>query len=56
MSCSPKAEQIVGRQRGGDDDLRAGMLVSIGRQYSSQDEEGRAQQVLEDAYALSRTW
>ena len=50
-----QAEKIVGRQRGGNDALRAGMLVSIGRQYLHQDEEGRGREVLREAYVLSRT-
>ena len=49
-----QAERIVGRQRGGNDALRADMLVSIGRQYLLQDEQGRGGEVLQEAYDLSR--
>ncbi len=48
-----RAEQILARQRGADAD-RVALLVSIGSQYSTQDEAAKARRVLEDAYKLSR--
>ncbi len=48
-----RAEHIVERQHTTDAD-RVELLVSIGRQYASQDEEGKARRVLEQAYSLSR--
>lgn len=47
------AEHIVRRQQG-DDTTRAEMLISIGRQYTVQDEYQKARSLLEEAYALSR--
>jgi eukaryotic-like serine/threonine-protein kinase len=49
-----RAERIVARQRT-DDDIRVGLLVAIGRQYWSQDEDDRARHVLTNAFSLSRT-
>ncbi|HVP50633.1 MAG TPA: serine/threonine-protein kinase [Terriglobales bacterium] len=48
------AEHIVGRQRG-DPTTRAELLISIGRQYTVQDNYEKARRLLEEAYALSRT-
>lgn len=48
-----RAEQIVERAHGSDAN-RVELLVSIGRQYASQDEEAKARRVLEQAYQLSR--
>jgi serine/threonine-protein kinase len=48
-----RAEHIVARQRGTNND-RVELLTSIGRQYTTQDEDARARPVLEQAYRLSR--
>jgi len=48
-----RAEHIVERQHGGDVN-RVDLLVSIGRQYWSQDEAGKARRLLTQAYDLSR--
>jgi serine/threonine protein kinase len=48
-----RAEEIVERQRG-DNASRVDLLVAIGRQYASLDEDSKARQVLEEAYQLSR--
>ena len=48
-----RAEQIVLRQHGTDAN-RVELLVSIGRQYSSRDEDAKARRMLENAYRLSR--
>jgi serine/threonine-protein kinase len=48
-----RAERIVKRQRGGDDSSRVDLLISIGRQYTVQDEYGKARSLLEEAYQLS---
>jgi eukaryotic-like serine/threonine-protein kinase len=48
-----RAEQIVERQHGTDAD-RVELLVSIGGQYSGEDEAAKALRVLEHAYRLSR--
>jgi eukaryotic-like serine/threonine-protein kinase len=48
-----RAEHIVDRQSG-DVASRAELLVAIGRQYATQDEDGKAAAVLTRAYALSR--
>jgi eukaryotic-like serine/threonine-protein kinase len=48
-----RAEHIVQRQRG-NDTSRVGLLISIGRQYWTQDEDARATRLLQEAYALSR--
>ena len=48
-----RAEQIVNLQRG-DNASRVELLISIGRQYHSQDEDAKARRVLEEAYQLSR--
>jgi len=49
-----RAEHIVGRQRH-DDANRAELLVSLGRQYQIQDEDGKARALLAEAYRISRT-
>lgn len=48
-----RAEQIVRHQNGASSD-RIDLLVSIGRQYSSADDDGKARPLLEEAYALSK--
>ena len=47
------AEHIARRQQG-ESATRAEMLISIGRQYTVQDEYQKARGLLEEAYALSR--
>jgi tetratricopeptide (TPR) repeat protein len=49
-----RAERIVARQRGDALGDRAELLVSIGRQYQSQDEDTKAQRLLAEAYELGR--
>ncbi len=49
-----RAEEIVQRQRGGNDSSRVELLISIGRQYYAQDEDASANRVLGEAYRLSR--
>ena len=49
-----RAERIVARQHG-DEDIRADMLVALGRQYELQEENERALRLLEDAYTRSRS-
>jgi serine/threonine-protein kinase len=49
-----RAEGIVKRQRGADDTSRVDLLISIGRQYTVQDEYAKARALLEEAYRLSR--
>jgi eukaryotic-like serine/threonine-protein kinase len=48
------AENILARQRNADDTSRAELMVVIGDQYSTQDEDAKARRVLEAAYKLSR--
>ncbi len=48
------AENILGRQRTADDTSRVELMVVIGDQYSTQDEDAKARRVLEAAYKLSR--
>ena len=48
-----RAEHIVERQNG-DTASRVELMIAIGRQYGSQDEEARARGILEQAYRLSR--
>src|SRR5216683_345613 len=48
-----RAEQVVGRQRGSDDVTRVELLMSIGRQYTVQEEYGKARPLLEQAHALA---
>jgi serine/threonine protein kinase len=49
-----RAERMVKRQRGADDATRVDLLISIGRQYTVQDEYAKASSLLEEAYGLSR--
>ena len=48
-----QAEQIVARQNGTGNSTRVDLLVSIGRQYWSQDQDAKARRSLEEAYRLS---
>ena len=49
-----RAEGIVDRQQANTEENRVEMLIAIGRQYESRDEEGKARQLLARAYELSR--
>jgi serine/threonine-protein kinase len=49
-----RAEGLVERQHGGDPVTRADLLISIGRQYWSMDEDGKSRRVLTRAYDESR--
>jgi serine/threonine protein kinase len=49
-----RAERVVGRQHGGNDADRVELLISIGRQYTVQEQYERARQLLEEAHKLSR--
>ncbi len=49
-----RAEGIIKRQGGGDEATRVDLLISIGRQYTVQDEYAKARSLLEEAYQLSR--
>jgi serine/threonine protein kinase len=49
-----RAERVVARQREADNTERVELMVSIGSQYSMQDDETSARRVLEEAYKLSR--
>src|SRR5262249_6583942 len=49
-----RSESIVKRQRSHDDVTRVDLLISIGRQYTVQDEYAKARPLLEEAYRLSR--
>ncbi len=49
-----RAEHIVARQHGTNDPNRVELMVSIGEQYTEQDEAASARRVLEEAYRLSR--
>ncbi len=49
-----RAEHIVGRQRGDTDASRVELLISIGRQYWTLDEDDKARRILEAAYSQSR--
>jgi len=49
-----RAENIVARQRTPDDAYRVELMVNIGDQYSTQDENGKARRILENAYRVSR--
>jgi serine/threonine-protein kinase len=49
-----RAEGVIKRQRGADDATRVDLLISIGRQYTVQDEYAKARSLLEEAYRLSR--
>jgi tetratricopeptide (TPR) repeat protein len=50
-----RAEHVVGRQQDKHDPNRIDILIAIGRQYSTQDEDANARRVLTDAYGLSRS-
>jgi len=49
-----RAEQLVSRQRGADEANRVELLISIGRQYTVQDEYAKARRLLEQAHTLAR--
>jgi serine/threonine-protein kinase len=49
-----RAQHIVERQHSVSDPNRVRLMISIGRQYTEQDEGSSARLVLEDAYRLSR--
>jgi eukaryotic-like serine/threonine-protein kinase len=49
-----RAQAIIKRQRGRDESTRVDLLISIGRQYTVQDEYAKARALLEEAYRLSR--
>jgi serine/threonine-protein kinase len=49
-----RAERIVERQRGDAPGDRAELLVSIGRQYQTQEEDAKARRLLAEAYELAR--
>jgi tetratricopeptide (TPR) repeat protein len=46
------AERILDRQRGGTDENRAEILIALGQQYLSLDEDAKARQLLDRAYGL----
>ncbi len=48
-----RAHQIVDRQHG-NDASRVQLLISIGEQYNTQDEDAKARPILEEAYKSSR--
>ena len=50
-----RAEAIAMKQQGGDTALQIDTLLTIGRQYASQDESENSRRVMEHAYNLSRT-
>jgi serine/threonine-protein kinase len=49
-----RAQHIAERQHQADTTNRAELLTSIGRKYVDQDEDGKARDVLEQAYQVSR--
>ena len=49
-----RAEAIVEKQHGEADDNRVEMLVTIGRQYQVQDEDGNARRLLAKAHEISQ--
>ena len=49
-----RAERIVKRQQGAADSTGVDLLISIGRQYTVQDEYAKARVLLEEAYRASR--
>ena len=51
-----RAEHIVERQHQANPANRAELLTSIGRKYVDQDEDGKARQVLEQAYQVSHAF
>jgi serine/threonine-protein kinase len=50
-----RAEEVLAHEQGGDADSRVELMVTIGDQYSTQDEPAKARRILEEAYKLSRT-
>jgi eukaryotic-like serine/threonine-protein kinase len=48
-----RAESVIERQHENGDTNRVELLVSIGDQYSTQDDDAKARRVLEEAYTLS---
>jgi serine/threonine-protein kinase len=48
-----RAHQIVERQHG-NDSSRVQLLISIGEQYNTQDENAKSRPILEEAYRISR--
>ena len=50
-----RAEAIAMKQQGGDTALQIDTLLTIGRQYASQDESENSRRVMEHAYTLSRS-
>jgi len=49
-----RAELVLSRQHANDDADRVELLVSIGDQYSTQDDDVKARRVLEEAYRVSQ--
>jgi len=49
-----RAEDMIRRQHRSDESSRVDLLISIGRQYTVQDEYTKARSLLEEAYRLSR--
>jgi serine/threonine-protein kinase len=49
-----RAERIIKRQHG-NDASRVQLMISIGRQYQTQDEDAKSRALLEDAYQRSRS-
>lgn len=49
-----REENILARQRTVNDTNRVDLLVAIGDQYSTQDDDAKARRVLDEAYKLSR--
>ena len=49
-----RAQRIVERQHG-NDASRVQLLISLGQQYSTQDEDGKARPLIEQAYQSSRS-
>jgi serine/threonine-protein kinase len=50
-----RAADDLHHQPSGDEQTRVELLVSIGRQYSTQDEDAKAMKVLQEAYTLSKS-
>ncbi len=50
-----RAEAIAMKQQGGDTAFQIDTLITIGRQYSSQDESENSRRVMAHAYQLART-
>ncbi len=48
-----RAQRIIERQHG-NDAVRVQLLISIGRQYTTQDQDAKGRPLLEEAYRLSR--